>query len=61
MDSLDQYSSKLSPLPDKYAHVRSKVITVRLANPWMSAEVLAARRKCRSAERRWRDCIKKGT
>jgi hypothetical protein len=56
-DDLDelllQYNSGLSSLLDKHAPVRSKVITVRPPNPWVSAEVLDIRRKCRSVERWW--------
>jgi hypothetical protein len=40
--------------------VRSKVITVRPPNPWVSAEVMDIRRKCRSVERWWRHRKKRG-
>jgi hypothetical protein len=40
--------------------VRSKVITVRPPNPWVSAEVLYIRRKCRSVECPWRYRKKRG-
>ena len=63
-DDLDelllQYNSCLSSLLDKHAPVRSKVITVRPPNPWVSAEVLDIQRKCRSVERWWRHRKKKG-
>ena len=61
-DNLDelllQYNSCLSSLLEKHASVRSKVITLRPPNPWISAEVLDIRRKCRSVER-WRRYRKK--
>jgi hypothetical protein len=39
--------------------LRSKVITVRPLNPWVSDEVFDIRRKCRSVERWWRHRKKK--
>jgi hypothetical protein len=57
---LEQYNADLSLLLDKHAPERSKVITVRPANPWVSTDVLAIRRRCRASERRWRNRKKKG-
>ena len=57
---LEQYNADLSLLLDKHAPERSKVITVRPANPWVSTDVLAIRRRCRASERRWRNRKKEG-
>ena len=63
-DDLDglllQYNSGLASLLDKHAPVRTKVITVRPPNPWVSPEVLDIRRKCRKVERWWKDRKEKG-
>ena len=53
-------NSCLSSLLQKHAPVRSKVITVRPPNHWVSAEVLYIRRKCRSVECPWRYRKKRG-
>jgi len=60
-DLVSQYNSGLSSLLDAHAPLRSRVVTVKPANPWLTAEVLAARRVARACERRWRDRKKQGT
>ena len=45
----------LLSLLDAHAPVRSKMVVIMPANPWLFEEVLAARREARACERRWRD------
>ena len=54
-DLVSQYNSGLSLLLDEHAPLRTRVVTVRPANPWLNEEVLAKRRAARACERRWRD------
>ena len=54
MDLLAQYNTGLSSLLDQHAPIRTKCATLRPTNPWLTDEVLTARRKGRTAKRRWR-------
>jgi hypothetical protein len=60
-DLLIQYNDGLSSLLDAYAPVRTKMVTVRPSNPWLTQEVMDKRRNARARERWWRDRKKKGT
>ena len=57
---LSQYNGDLSSLLDAHAPVRTKMVVIRPANPWLSEEVLAARREARAGERRWRNRKRSG-
>ena len=50
----NQYHSTLSSLINKHAPLKTKSVSSRPKEPWMSEEVLAAKREKRRLERAWR-------
>ena len=48
------YDSLLTNLLDKHAPLKTKCITPRTSAPWFNEEILAAKRKKRQLERKWR-------
>ena len=51
---VNQYNETLSKLPDKHAPKQTKSVQVRPTSPWMSNEIIIAKRCCRYLERIWR-------
>ena len=49
-----QYNNVLSTLLDKHAPVKTKLLTVRPAAPWIGDSVISARKIRRQSEQRWR-------
>ena len=53
-DLIDRYNTTLSALLDVHAPIRKKVITLRPATPWFTAEIQKRKVIRRRLERRWR-------
>ena len=51
---VDVYSNGLSFLLDKHAPLKSKIIVLRLMNPWYSQELHVAKHLKRKLEQKWR-------
>ena len=51
---VDQYNSTLSELVDRHAPMKRSVLTERPDISWMDEDIIAARKKHRQCERRWR-------
>ena len=55
LDTLvDQYDTVLRSILDKHAPLKQRLVTVRPAAPWYTAEVTDEKRKRRRLERKWR-------
>ncbi len=54
LDLTDQFSETLSHLLDKHAPKQTKMIQPRSPSPWMSLEIILAKRRRRYLERVWR-------
>ena len=54
VDLANQYNSVLSSIIDKYAPLKSKRVSCRPDNPWMSPSIIEAKRHRRYLERTWR-------
>ena len=52
--NIDNYDNTLREVLDKHAPSVSRRVTARVSAPWMSEEILEARKQRRQAERRWR-------
>ena len=48
---VNQYQETLSKLLDKHAPKQIKSVHVRPPSPWMSLEIVVAKRRCRYVER----------
>ena len=53
-DLIDRYNTTLSALLDDHAPIRKKVITLRPATPWLTAEIQKQKVIRRRLQRRWR-------
>lgn len=53
-DLAEQYNTVLGSLIDKHAPIRSKRVTSKPPNPWMTPDILEAKRHRRYLERIWR-------
>ena len=51
---VNQYNETLSKLLDKYAPKQTKSVQVRPTSPWMSNDIIVAKRRRRYLERIWR-------
>ena len=51
---VNQYNETLSKLLDKHAPKQTKSVQVRPPSPWMSNEIIVAKRRRRYLERIWR-------
>ena len=49
-----QYNLTLKSITDHHAPLKTKVLRARPSAPWYSAEIDAAKRRCRKAEKAWR-------
>ena len=54
VDLANQYNSVLSSILDKHAPLKSKRVSCRPDNPWMSPSIIEAKRHRRYLERTWR-------
>ena len=54
VDLANQYNSVLSSILDKHAPLKSKRVSCRPDNPWMSLSIIEAKRHRRYLERTWR-------
>ena len=52
---VDKYNSVLVELLDKYAPGKERRVTSRPQPAWYTDDILAAKRTCRKAERKWQD------